>query len=109
MSFKIVASEHFGKQLKKLTKKYSSIKQDLILLREELNQNPFQGSPLGKNCYKVRMSIASKNQGKSGGARVITCVKIVNDVVYLLSVYDKSEKDSIDEKELDILIKMAEI
>ncbi|WP_310586776.1 type II toxin-antitoxin system RelE/ParE family toxin [Runella salmonicolor] len=55
------------------------------------------------------MSIASKNQGKSGGARVITCVKIINDVVYLLSVYDKSEKDAIDEKELDSLIKMAGI
>lgn len=109
MSFKIVASDHFDKQLKKLSKKYPSIKHDLILLRDELIQNPFQGSPLGKNCYKVRMSIASKNQGKSGGARVITCVKIVNDVLYLLSVYDKSEKETLDEKELDILIKMAGI
>lgn len=52
MSFKIVASDHFDKQLKKLSKKYPSIKQDLILLREALIQNPFQGSPLGKNCYK---------------------------------------------------------
>jgi Tfp pilus assembly protein PilZ len=36
-------------------------------------------------------------------------VKIVNDVLYLLSVYDKSEKESLDEKELDLLIKMAGI
>lgn len=76
---------------------------------DSLDQNPFQGSPLGKNCYKVRMSIASKNQGKSGGARVITCVKIVNDVLYLLSVYDKSEKEALEEKELDRLIKLAGI
>lgn len=105
----IIISERCKKELRQLSKKYRSVINDFEALVESLEQNPFQGSPLGKNCYKVRMSIASKNQGKSGGARVITCVKIVNDVVYLLSVYDKSEKDSIDEKELDILIKMAEI
>lgn len=105
----IVISQRFKKELRQLSKKYRSLSSDFELLLDSLDQNPFQGSPLGKNCYKVRMSIASKNQGKSGGARVITCVKIVNDVLYLLSVYDKSEKEALEEKELDRLIKLAGI
>ena len=46
------------------------------------------------------MAISSKNKGKSGGARVITYVKIVDEVIYLLSIYDKSETDTITDKEL---------
>jgi len=29
------------------------------------------GDPLGKGCYKIRVSITSKGKGKSGDARVI--------------------------------------
>ena len=48
------------------------------------------GVPIGKGCYKVRMAISSKGKGKSGGARVITYVRIVKKVVVLLTMYDKS-------------------
>jgi mRNA-degrading endonuclease RelE of RelBE toxin-antitoxin system len=109
MSFSISATEHFDKQVKKLAKKYPSMKQDLIQLKEELLENPLQGTPLGKDCYKIRMAIKSKNQGKSGGARVITCLKIVDETIYLLSIYDKSEKEDLEEKELDNLLKIAGI
>jgi hypothetical protein len=74
-------------------------------LRAELQANPQAGEPLGCDCYKVRMSIAAKNKGKSGGARVITCVKIVGETVYLLTIYDKSEQDSISDKERDDLLR----
>jgi mRNA-degrading endonuclease RelE of RelBE toxin-antitoxin system len=67
----IVISERCKKELRQLFKKYRSVINDFEALVESLEQNPFQGSPLGKNCYKVRMSIASKNQGKSGGARAV--------------------------------------
>jgi len=46
-------------------------------------------------CYKIRLSITSKRKGKSGGARVITYVHITKQLVTLLSIYDKSEKESI--------------
>jgi hypothetical protein len=59
---------------------------------------------LGKGCYKVRMRIASKGRGKSGGARLITCVRIVGNVVWLLTIYDKSEKASVTDKELSDLV-----
>ncbi|WP_317129146.1 type II toxin-antitoxin system RelE/ParE family toxin [Hymenobacter sp. UV11] len=60
---------------------------------------------MGRDCYKVRMSIAAKNKGKSGGARVITCVKVVGETVYLLTIYDKSEQESISDNERDDLLR----
>lgn len=50
------------------------------------------------------MPITSKGKGKSGGARVITCFKVIQDTVYLLSVFDKSEHESISDKELRELL-----
>jgi hypothetical protein len=47
------------------------------------------------------MAIGSKSGGKSGGARVITCVKIVKETVFLVSIYDKSESDNIPDEELN--------
>ena len=72
---------------------------------DALQENPIIGEPLGKDCYKIRMAIASKNKGKSGGARVITCVKIVDDTLYLLSIYDKSEQENMPDDEIDAVLK----
>lgn len=74
-------------------------------MTEALQANPTMGEPLGKDCYKVRMAISSKNKGKSGGARLITCVKIVDDTIYLLSIYDKSEQETMDDDEIDEVLK----
>lgn len=87
-----------------MAKKYPSLKQDLQELVNKLLEEPRQGSALGKGCYKVRMAIASKGKGKSGGARVITCVRVVGEVVWLLTVYDKSEQADIKDNELAALI-----
>jgi mRNA-degrading endonuclease RelE of RelBE toxin-antitoxin system len=107
MSYKIFRSENFSKQFKKLAKKYPSIKNDYVNLLDSLKENPQIGSPLGNNCYKVRMKIASKQKGKSAGARVITYVLIDENKITLLDIYDKSERDSITDKELKVFIKKA--
>jgi mRNA-degrading endonuclease RelE of RelBE toxin-antitoxin system len=107
MSFKIFTSENFDKELKKLSKKYPSLKSDFSDFVESLKENPKQGIPLGKDCYKVRMAIASKGKGKSGGSRVITCIKFVAGSIFLLSIYDKSDKESISDVELNYFLKIA--
>ncbi len=107
MSYKIYTSDFFAKELKKLAKKYPSIKTDLQTFSITLINDPFQGAPLGKDCYKTRMAIKSKGKGKRSGSRIITCVKIIASSVFLLSIYDKSEKESISDKELDKLLKLA--
>ena len=74
MSYKIKILPSFERDVKILGKKYKSFKTDLQKLREILTQDPKSGTPIGNSCYKIRISIASKNKGKSGGARVITHV-----------------------------------
>ncbi|MFP5040765.1 type II toxin-antitoxin system RelE/ParE family toxin [Parasediminibacterium sp. JCM 36343] len=104
MSYNIEATSFFEKQLKRLVKKFPSLKNEFIQLIASLKENPEQGKSLGNNCYKIRISIASKNKGKSGGARVITCVQIIQTKIYLLSIYDKSEQSDITDKDLDNLL-----
>ena len=105
MSYKIQATDNFKKEAKRLIKKYPSLRTEISELGNELAKNPTIGTPLGNDIYKIRLSIASKNKGKSGGARVISFVKIVNETVYLLSIYNKGEKDSISDKEILVLLK----
>lgn len=105
MSYKFVPLHSFEKELKQLAKKYPSVKNDLIALTKQLNDNPFLGEPLGKDCYKIRLAIASKGKGKSGGARVITHVRVIKATIYLISIYDKSEQGTISDKELIDIIK----
>jgi len=105
MSYNIIAVPAFKKELKKLAKKYHSLKTDLAALFESLAENPTQGISLGNNCYKIRIAIESKGKGKSGGARVITNIVVTETVVYLLSIYDKSEKENLTDKELEGLLK----
>ena len=108
MSFEIFRTEEFSRHFKQLAKKYPSIKTDFVSLLSSLESNPQQGTPLGKECYKIRMRITSKKTGKSGGARVIMYVKVLKKRITLLDIYDKSEKDSLTEKELMALLKKAE-
>lgn len=105
MSYKVLSIPLFDKQFKRLAKKYPSLKKELKELSQSLEQHPEQGIHIGKNCYKIRLAIASKGKGKSGGARVITNIAISENNVYLLSIYDKSEKESISDFELQILLK----
>ncbi|RUA31760.1 MAG: hypothetical protein DSY77_12555 [Bacteroidetes bacterium] len=105
MSYKVLTTSDFKSDSKKLIKKYKSLKEELLELIETLEENPNQGTPLGNDCYKIRLAIKSKGKGKSGGARVITCVKILDEFVYLLTIYSKSEKGNITDKELKELIK----
>lgn len=105
MPFKIEATPQFLTESKKLAKKYLSLKNDIAALAAELAANPILGTSLGNNIYKIRMSITSKGKGKSGGARIITCVKIIAGIVFLVSIYDKSQHENISDKEIKERIK----
>jgi len=104
MSYNLIITLAFERDTKLLYKKYKSLKSDLATLFESLENKPIQGKSLGKGCYKIRMAITSKAKGKSGGARVITFVKVADENIFLLSVYDKSEKENLSDKELNELL-----
>ena len=105
MSYKVKSIAVFEKQAKHLIKKYPSLKTELLSLIEELKENPEHGTALGNNCFKIRLAIASKKKGKSGGARVITNFVVIDSTIYLLTIYDKSEQENLTDKELNELLK----
>ena len=105
MSYNVLAIPPFDKQLKRLAQKYPSLKNEFAELLESLEQTPEQGTNLGNNCYKIRIAIASKGKGKSGGARVITNFVLAEETVFLISIYDKSENENLTDKELEELLK----
>ena len=95
---------HFDSEMKRLSKKYISLKNEYKELIKELEKNPELGTHLGNGIYKIRIGIASKGKGKRGGARVITYLKTEHETVYLLSIYDKGEKDTISDNEIREII-----
>jgi mRNA-degrading endonuclease RelE of RelBE toxin-antitoxin system len=105
MNYKILSIPEFDRQLKRLSKKFHSLKNEIAELSIILQSNPGYGTPIGQHCFKVRLSIASKAKGKSGGARVITYLLVTENIVYLLSIYDKSEREDISNAELKQLLK----
>ncbi|MDR3286370.1 MAG: type II toxin-antitoxin system RelE/ParE family toxin [Prevotellaceae bacterium] len=104
MNYNVELTPIFKKEAKRLIKKYISLKLELESLFDKISETPALGIPLGNNIFKIRLSIASKRKGKSGGARIITYVLVSNETVYLLSIYDKSDQDDISDKKLQELI-----
>lgn len=107
MDVTIIPDPEFKRQAKRLAKKYHSLKEDLVVLHNELRTNPYIGIELGNNTRKVRMAILSKGKGKSGGARVITYVvnKSVDSYnIRLLTIYDKSEIENVSDSYLRMLV-----
>lgn len=109
MSYKILLTRTFEKEIKRLVKKFPSLKQEFSQLIFAITQNPETGVFIGNNCYKIRLAIASKGKGKSGGARVITYLYIKKETVYLLSIYDKSEKENLKTNELIDMIESLDL
>jgi mRNA-degrading endonuclease RelE of RelBE toxin-antitoxin system len=98
----------FLRHIKALKKKYPSVWKDLEELGKKLQENPKQGESLGRNCYKIRFAITSKNTGKRDNSRLITCVQIEEDMIFLLAAYDKADKSTVSDKELTHLLKQVD-
>ncbi len=104
MNFSVELSPNFKKEAKRLTKKYPSLKVELLDLFKELEVNPTLGIPLGNDIYKIRLAISSKNKGKSGGGRVLTFVKRTDNIVLLFSIFSKGEVNNLTDKQIQELI-----
>ena len=89
-----VATE-FEKSLKRLSKKYPSLKADYLAFLNELENNPMMGDEIFPGCRKARIAIKSKGKGKSGGGRIIFYFEIDGDRIVLLFIYDKREMENV--------------
>ncbi|MFB9897287.1 type II toxin-antitoxin system RelE/ParE family toxin [Hallella seregens ATCC 51272] len=107
MTAEIYLGEEFKRQFKRLAKKYRSLPADFKVLLQSLEADPMQGADLGNGMHKVRMAIASKGKGKSGGARVIAYhVFATHDhlEITLLTIYDKGELANVSDSYLKSLL-----
>ena len=109
MSFNIFPTHRFEKELKRLNKKFPSLKLEFANLLAVLIENPSSGVFLGNNCYKIRIAIQSKGKGKRGAGRIITYLYLKTETIYLLTVYDKSEKSDLKQNELLEIINNLEL
>lgn len=105
MSYSCVVLPTFAIQLKRLAKKYRQIGTDLRELQKELVHNPKAGIALKHNCYKIRVANSSVPTGKSGGFRVVYYFVDTKNRIFLMSIYTKTQRDSISDNELLELIK----
>lgn len=96
--FKIYFSEHFKRQLKKLKKKYPHIADDLLAIIEPFDLK--KGISIGRSIFKIRIPSSDMQRGKSGGFRAYLYLYLKKELIAPLSIYPKSETESISENEL---------
>lgn len=112
MRVRIKLSGEFERQFKRLSRKYPSLHNDLLVLRKELTENPLRGDQVGSHVRKVRMTVASKGKGKSGGARVLTynlSMADTDDVeITLLTIYDKGEISNVSDSYIKFLVSLIQ-
>jgi len=104
MKYKIIPTPEFIKNLKNLKKKYQNIKNDISEVINNLEENPTIGTQLGNNTFKIRIKNSNNNKGKSGGYRMITYFLNENNELFLITIYSKSEKETILDNELKRLV-----
>lgn len=97
-------SSLFDKQSKQLSKKFNFFKNDLEDFINHFSDYHTTATNIKINLFKVRLSNSNKNKGKSAGYRIYYYLKI-DDTVYLLTIYDKSQIQSINENMLIDLLK----
>lgn len=105
MTKTFIQTKEFSKNWDKLGFKDA----DLRKLETELfnNANTF---PVVKGTGGLRkMRFAFEHEGKSGGVRVCYVDFVVEEVIYLITVYPKSEKDNLSQKERNEIKKMIEL
>lgn len=95
---KYLFTKSFKAQLKKLKKKYPSVKEDLLAKFDDLDlANEIS---IGKSIYKVRIASSDQNRGASAGFRSYLFLYSVKDLLVPLCIYHKSEREGVSENEL---------
>ena len=81
---------------------------DLRQLQEVLLKNPKAGKIIRGTKGLRKLCIAFEGKGKSGGGRVVYVDFAVHESIYFITVYPKSEKDSLSKAERNSIAKMID-
>jgi mRNA-degrading endonuclease RelE of RelBE toxin-antitoxin system len=95
-------------------KKYRHLDEQVDKLMDKLAQGDFDSSttpsllhsdiPTPYDIYKMRMANPDANEGKSGGYRVIYMIKTAHKVIVLMTIYAKSEQETISDQYVEALV-----
>jgi mRNA-degrading endonuclease RelE of RelBE toxin-antitoxin system len=108
--------DDFKKQYKLYLKKrkYRNLESQVRNLISDFKQGKFDSSttppllhsdvPTPYDLYKMRMANPDAGEGKSGGYRIIYMVKTEHKVIILMTIYSKSDKENITDREIELLI-----
>lgn len=106
MPTRVNALPLFEKSVKQLRKKFPAI-DDIVneLVNQiEADERPGDKIPnVGYDVYKVRLKNPDAQSGKSGGFRAIYYVRLEN-VVFMMTVYSKSQQSDVNIRELRQMI-----
>ena len=107
---KVDASLTFKRNLKKLAKKYRSIRSDIEPIIKELQNGELPGnqiSGIGYKVFKLRVKNSDVARGKSGGYCLIYYCKTATGII-LLTIYTKSEQIDIVAEDIRRIISQCE-
>jgi mRNA-degrading endonuclease RelE of RelBE toxin-antitoxin system len=111
LPFKVDEGVEFKKNIKEIKKKYRSVKEDIKPLVQQLEAGETPGDRMSGNKYpvfKTRVKNSDNKKGKSGGYRVIYYTKTPTAIL-LTTIYSKSERDNISNKEVEDIIDRSEL
>ena len=100
----------FKRNLRRLSKKYRSIRSDIEPVIDQLLANELPGDQIpgtGYTIYKVRVKNSDTRKGKSGGYRLIYYLLRVDHAI-LLTIYSKLDQGDITAKRLKEIIAEVE-
>ncbi len=101
----VVEMPEFIRQAKKIGISNDE-REDII---DNIAENPDAGSEISGTGGMRKIRVAAKGKGKSGGYRVITFFTGYNIPVFLVTVYAKSQKGNITDKEKNIMKDLSKI
>ena len=107
--YRIVKTDFFAKQVKKLSKRYRNIETDIDNFLEQITAIDDLGIALGNNLFKARLKNTSAQRGKRGGYRLITHVNYPQKQIAFIYIYSKSDLENVSEQELDEIIKRTSL
>jgi mRNA-degrading endonuclease RelE of RelBE toxin-antitoxin system len=104
-------SLHFQKDLKRLSKKYRNVQDDVQPILESLRGGNVLGDQVmgvGKPVYKVRVPNSDARRGSAGGYRVIYYLRTAERLT-LITIYSKSEQADVSAKQIRAIIDEFEL
>ncbi len=106
----VYTAPEFEKEVRKLRRRFPAVSAQVRVLASQLRDRELPGDRVPEvslQVYKVRLPNPSARRGKSGGFRVYYAVN-QSDMVFLVSIYSKTDRDDASIYEVQQRIKRME-